>query len=82
MKATGMTRPVDPLGRIVIPKEIRETLDIQEDRDRLEIFIDGQDIILRKYNRGCIFCGDMTNLKQLQGKDICDSCRKIIAKGV
>ena len=57
MKATGIVRKVDELGRIVLPIELRRTLDIAE-RDPLEIYVDGPSIILNKYQPACIFCGD------------------------
>lgn len=57
MKSTGIVRKVDELGRIVIPKELRRTLNIEE-RDSLEIYVDGEQIILKKYEPSCIFCGD------------------------
>ena len=59
MKATGIVRKVDELGRIVLPIELRRTLDIAE-RDPLEIYVDGQSIVLSKYQPACIFCGDST----------------------
>ena len=61
MKSTGMTRSIDQLGRIVIPKELRRTLDI-EVGDPLEIFVDGEQIILKKYQPSCIF---VLKLKEL-----------------
>lgn len=75
MKATGITRPVDQLGRIVLPRELRRQLGIKEDEDRLEIFVDGEDIILRKYKRGCTFCGGMDELREFGGQYICGGCR-------
>lgn len=48
MKSTGIVRKVDELGRIVLPKELRNTLEIKE-KDPLEIFVDEDKIILRKY---------------------------------
>ena len=57
MKSTGVVRRVDELGRIVIPIELRRTLDIAE-KDALEIYVDGEQIILKKYEPACIFCGD------------------------
>lgn len=74
MKATGMTRPVDELGRVVIPKEIRKTLDIKENEDRLEIFVDGKDIILRKYNPGCDVdgCEEADGTHEFGGMKFCD----------
>jgi len=55
MKSTGIVRKIDPLGRIVLPKELRKTLGINE-KDPLEIFVDGESIILSKYEPACIFC--------------------------
>lgn len=56
MKSTGIVRKVDDLGRIVLPIELRRTLDINE-RDSIEIFVDGNQIVLKKYSPSCIFCG-------------------------
>lgn len=75
MKSTGITRPVDGLGRVVLPKELRRTLDIKEDQDRLEIFVDGENIILRKMKRSCTFCGGTENLKPFAGHKVCGACR-------
>ena len=57
MKSTGIVRKVDELGRIVLPIELRRTLDIAE-KDAIEIYVDGESIILKKYEPTCIFCGD------------------------
>ncbi len=73
MKATGIVRRLDQLGRIVIPKELRNTFDMKE-TDPIEIFVDGNDIILRKYQPACIFCGDATEILQFNGKNICKKC--------
>ena len=65
MKSTGIVRKVDELGRVVIPIELRRTLDIEE-KDALEIYVDSDRIILRKYEPACVFCGnaaDVTNFK-------------------
>ena len=71
MKSTGIVRKVDELGRIVLPIELRRTLGIEE-KDRIEIFVDGESIILRKYQPACIFCAkDIINYK---GKNICPDC--------
>ena len=79
MKATGVVRKLDQLGRIVIPKELRTTMDMNS-LDSLEIFVDGSDIILRKYQPACIFCGDAKDVVQIEGKNICRSCLKKIQK--
>ena len=75
MRSTGIVRKVDDLGRIVMPIELRRSLDIAE-RDALEIFTENEDIILRKYEPGCIFCGDSLNTKNFKGKTICNKCLK------
>ena len=58
MKSTGIVRKVDELGRIVLPIEMRRTLDIAE-KDALEIYVEGDSIILRKYQPACIFCQEV-----------------------
>lgn len=73
MKSTGIVRQIDQLGRVVIPKEIRNTLDIN-DRDPIEIFIDGSDIILRKHQPSCIFCGNSEDITLYKHKLICRQC--------
>lgn len=79
MKSTGIVRKVDELGRIVLPIEMRRTLDIAE-RDALEIFVDGESIILRKYQPACIFCENTKDIVSFKGKNICPDCiRKLKA---
>ena len=73
MKSTGITRPVDTLGRVVLPKELRRTLKINEG-DTVQIFVDGEDIILRKYRTGCHCCGEMKDLTTILDLDICPKC--------
>ena len=73
MKSTGVVRRVDELGRIVIPIELRRTLDIAE-KDALEIYVDGEQIILKKYEPACIFCGDARDVLNYRGKNICTKC--------
>lgn len=77
MKATGMVRKVDNLGRIVLPIELRRNLDIDL-KDPLEIYVDGDTIILKKYEPACIFCGNAKNVKDVHGKIICQDCIAII----
>lgn len=78
MKSTGIVRKVDELGRIVLPIELRRTLGIDE-KDSLEIFIDNDNIILRKYNPGCIICGSLECLDYINGKPIYLDCQRAIA---
>lgn len=73
MKSTGIVRKVDELGRIVLPIELRRTLGIEE-KDRIEIFVDGESIILRKYHPGCIFCDNAKDIINYKGKNICPDC--------
>lgn len=75
VKATGIVRKVDELGRIVLPIELRRTLDIAE-RDALEIYVEGTSIVLKKYQPACIFCGDSKKVIDFKGKNICPKCRK------
>lgn len=74
IKATGIVRRVDDLGRIVIPVELRRTYGIDE-RDALEIFTQGDQIVLRKYLPLCLFCGSGGSVVSFQGKSVCESCR-------
>lgn len=79
MKSTGITRKVDELGRIVLPIELRRTLDIEE-KTELEIFVEGNSIILRKYGQTCTFCDGVKNLTAFKGGNICGSCMREIIK--
>ena len=73
MKSTGIVRKVDELGRVVIPIELRRTLDIAE-RDALEIYVDSDKIILKKYEPACVFCGSAEDVVSFQGKNVCQKC--------
>lgn len=75
MKSTGMVRRVDELGRIVLPKELRNTFDIEE-KDALEIYTEGNTIILKKYEPACIFCGDAGDVVSFRGRNVCKNCIK------
>ncbi len=78
VKSTGIVRKVDELGRIVIPMELRNKLDIAE-KDSLEIFVDGSSIILKKYSSSCTFCGSDKNLITFGDKLICSKCKEKIS---
>ena len=80
MKSTGIVRKVDELGRIVLPIELRRTLGIEE-KDRIEIFVDGESIILRKYQPACIFCDNAKDIINYKGKNICANCMKELRAG-
>lgn len=73
MKATGIIRRVDELGRVVIPIEIRNQFDIVE-KDQIEVYVDDSSIILKKYEPNCIFCGNTENLVEYKDKLVCDKC--------
>lgn len=79
MKATGIVRKVDSLGRIVIPKELRKVFNINID-DPLEIYVDGENIILKKYQPACIFCGEVSDVVNYKGKKICKHCLEELRK--
>lgn len=79
MKSTGIVRKVDELGRVVIPIELRRTLNIGE-KDALEIFVEGETIILKKYEPACIFCGQAKNVQHIKGKNVCPACIEEIGK--
>jgi len=79
MKSTGSIRKVDDLGRIVLPIELRRTLDIAE-RDELEIFMEDDRIVLKKYEPACVFCSSEQGLVSYRGKNICQECARKIAE--
>nr|WP_245527996.1 AbrB/MazE/SpoVT family DNA-binding domain-containing protein [Ammonifex degensii] len=78
VKSTGIVRKVDELGRVVIPIELRRTLGIAE-KDPLEIYVDHEKIILKKYEPACIFCGSAVDVQQFRGKLICRECINAMA---
>lgn len=75
MKATGIVRKVDELGRIVLPVELRRTLEIEE-RDPLEIYMEEDRIVLKKYQPSCIFCGSADIAVDFKGKHLCKKCSR------
>ncbi len=79
MKSTGIVRKVDELGRIVLPIELRRTLNIGE-KDSLEIFVDDEAIVLKKYAEYCVFCGGKGDVIQYHGKNVCVSCMENLKK--
>ena len=81
MKATGIIRNLDQLGRFVIPKETRKAFNLNNG-DPIEMFTDGDKIILKKYNPGCHCCGSMDHLTEVLGLKICPKCLKEFAKAI
>lgn len=73
-KSTGVVRKLDELGRVVLPVELRRNLSLGEG-DGLEIYVDGEEIILKKYQPGCVLCGGMEGVSQhVTGKLVCSKC--------
>lgn len=81
MKSTGIVRKIDQLGRITIPMEARNLLKIHEN-DALEIFLEDNMILLKKYQPSCIFCGNARDVSTYKGHNICPACAKDIAEKV
>lgn len=81
MKSTGIVRKVDELGRVVLPIELRRTLGIDE-KDALEIYVDEDKIILKKYEPACVFCGNAANVKVFRGKNVCLECAAAMGEAV
>ncbi|MEA4892437.1 MAG: AbrB/MazE/SpoVT family DNA-binding domain-containing protein [Peptococcaceae bacterium] len=75
MKSTGIVRKVDELGRVVIPIELRRTLGIDL-KDALEIYVDEEKIVLKKYEPACIFCGSANDVNYFHNKLVCKECAK------
>lgn len=74
MKATGIVRKFDENGRFVLPMELRKKLGLATSEDALEIFVEGDTIILKKYEPACIFCQSMDDLIEYKSKKICKRC--------
>ena len=79
MKATGIVRRIDHLGRFVVPRELRNTLGIK-DGDPLEIYTDSGGTILRKYNPGCTMCGEVDELVTYGSNSMCRKCIALFVK--
>ncbi len=79
MKSTGIVRRIDELGRIVLPIELRRNFDLAE-KDALEIYVDNESIILKKFCRSCVFCNNSEDVMEFKGKNICQECLSEIQK--
>ena len=75
MRFTGISRPIDELGRIVIPKEIRNALDMRP-KDEIEIYIEDGNMIMKKAKPFCSLCAATEELHSFSGKFICQDCIK------
>ncbi len=74
MKLSGVIRPVDKMGRVVIPKEIRKQLKIENDVDSFEVYLDGDTVLLKKYQPSCVFCGELNESVEFEGYNVCTEC--------
>lgn len=74
MKSTGMVRAVDKMGRVVIPKEIRKQLRVENDVDSFEIYMDGDKVVLKKYQPTCVFCDSLADSVQFGTYTVCKNC--------
>ena len=81
MKSTGIIRRVDELGRVVIPIEIRNKFNIAE-KDPIEIYVDGSNIVLKKHEQSCIFCVNTKDLSEYKGKLVCNKCSEQLFKNL
>ncbi len=81
MRPTGIVRKVDDLGRIVLPIELRRTLDIAE-RDELEIYLEDDKVVMHKYEPSCVFCASTRNLTEYRGKSVCSQCIQAMKTGI
>lgn len=76
---TSVLRPVDSLGRIVIPMEVRKLLSLPQ-KARMQIFIDGDAIVLKHHQEQCVFCLSDEGLVAFKDKKVCSACREQLAK--
>lgn len=74
MYSTGVIRPVDPMGRVVIPKEIRRQLKIENGKDSFEIYMEGDKVILKKFAPTCVFCNNILDTVNYNGHNVCVNC--------
>lgn len=79
MKSTGIVRKIDSLGRVVIPIELRKTMELNEN-DAVEIFTEGSSIIFKKYAVSCVFCGGSKEVVSYKDKCICNKCIEQLKK--
>ncbi len=78
MKATGIVRKVDDLGRIVLPAELRRLLDLS-DHAEVEIYTENDTVVLKKHAPACIFCGAQGGLVSYRGHNVCSACCEALA---
>lgn len=81
MTSTGIVRRIDAAGRFVLPIELRRRLELDDD-DALEIFLEDNTIVLKKYQPACIFCGNARDVSSYKGKNVCQNCRRELGDSV
>lgn len=79
MKATGIVRKIDELGRIVLPIEFRQSMEL-EPKNGVELYMDGKNLIIKKHEPACTFCGGTSDLKQFENRLLCKECRHKISQ--
>ncbi len=77
MRSTGIIRKVDGLGRIVIPMEVRRSLEIYEN-DHVSIGVDGETIVLQRHRPFCAICGNTEGIRTFKSKNVCEECLSLI----
>lgn len=73
VRATGVSRKVDDLGRIVLPAELRRSFDIREG-DHVEIGVEEDRIVLSKQRNVCTFCSSAEGLRPYRDHQVCATC--------
>lgn len=77
MKDTGVVRNIDPLGRLVIPKELRKMLGLGTN-EPVQIYVEKNRICIEKYKKACLICGSTTDVFPIKDKNICLECANLI----
>lgn len=80
MKTVGIVRSIDQAGRIVLPIELRKSLDLMGEDAKVEITVAGNEIVMKKYAPSCIFCHSEEDLIEYCGQKICRHCVEKIGK--
>lgn len=78
MKSLGIVRKIDEVGRIVLPKELRRMFDLENSEDAVEIFVNGDQIVLKKYAPSCVFCKRVEGVVDFSGQKVCPKCIELL----
>jgi len=78
MKSLGIVRKIDEVGRIVLPRELRKKFNLENNEDAVEIFVDGDMIVLKRYAPSCIFCKSVEDAIEFGGQKVCPKCIKLL----